>query len=573
MVQQQQRFNLIDEKWINVERANGTRDKISLLEAFKEADDIRRVVTDLPQAQMPVLRLMLAVLYRAYQNPGAFAQQTVDLWLDTWDAGHFDMARIESYLDRVHDGFYLIGGSKPFMQEAGLEYQDAEKNKPDGIGKLIVDLPDKDSKFLFSLRSKGSVKSVPFSDAVPLLLVIQAYDCAGIKTPISGSKTSKKGKEYAPKGQISTGPLGFGGGLYLERSNLFETLMMNWVMYVKTGEKPFLALADDLPTWEREPSMSMGRRSLTGPADLFTFCSRRVLLIPSEDDEDCVAGVVIGYGASPDPNDLARFETMTLWRPASKKQADSLNIPENSPIPKTHDPEKALWRGLSSVLPFTDGSSTVSYAAGVIAWVNNLLAEDDGDTFEDSYLPRVVVIHAQGIAYGTQNSVYSDSVDEQLDLNRALLNEEDVSALSASLDVLRRIEFCVGELAKSVTKAHGLVPNETMRNRYLAFSAGVRADAYQALDALSRAYLRSIDDNNADKLKRQWCDDAHRLLIQLANRYFEDVGGSWISFRNVGDSQLALGEQYIRLLSYFANADKGFGPFVDSSDADFKKEA
>ncbi|MGO5363212.1 MULTISPECIES: type I-E CRISPR-associated protein Cse1/CasA [unclassified Bifidobacterium] len=573
MVSQPQ-FNLIDEDWINAEYSDGTQRKVSLKKAFEDASDIQRIVPEFSQGVILILRFMLAVLYRCYQREGIKHGETKHVWGKIWETGHFDVSVIGSYLQRVHDRFYLIGGDRPFMQEAGLSYQGKNSNDADNVGRIVIDLPDKDNKFLFSLRSKGSVKSLSCSEAAVWLLALQAYDCAGIKTPLAGSTTARSGREYAPKGQISTGALGFCGGVYLERANLFETLMMNWVMYVESGEVPFLALVGDAPVWEREAISSMGRRRLTGPADLFTFSSRRVRLIPS-DDGNGVTGVVIGYGAQPDPNDMARFETMTLWRLASKKQGESLGVPEGTRVPKTHEPEKALWRGLASVVPFANLDASSQVPAGVLTWVNELMADDDDEEdndFSDSFLPQIVAIHAQGMTYGTQNSVYTDSVDEQLDLNKALVRRDDVSALSVALDVLDRIENCVGELAKSVTRVRGLVPNETMRNRYLTSTASIRAEAYYALDALCRKYLRTIENDNAEVLKTQWCDEAHRLLIRLAEQYFQDMGGSWIAKREVGGYEIAVGEQYIKLLRYFANEDSGLGKLTDSQSTDAIKE-
>lgn len=570
----QPQFNLIDEDWIDVEYSDGTQRKVSLKKAFEDASDIQRIVPEFSQGIILILRFMLAVLYRCYQREGIKHGETKHVWGKIWKTGHFDVSVIGSYLQRVHDRFYLIGGDKPFMQEGGLSYQGKNSNDADNVGRIVIDLPDKDNKFLFSLRSKGSVESLSYPEAAVWLLALQAYDCAGIKTPLAGSTTARGGREYAPKGQISTGALGFCGGVYLERANLFETLMMNWVMYVESGEIPFLALVGDAPVWEREAISSMGRRRLTGPADLFTFSSRRVRLIPS-DDGNGVTGVVIGYGAQPDPNDMARFETMTLWRLASKKQGDSLGVPEGTRVPKTHEPEKALWRGLASVVPFANLDASGQVPAGVLTWVNELTADDDDEEdndFSDAFLPQIVAIHAQGMTYGTQNSVYADSVDEQLDLNKALVRRDDVSALSVALNVLERIENCVGELAKSVTRVRGLVPNETMRNRYMASSKAVRAEAYYALDALCRTYLRTIDDDNAEAMKSRWCEDAHRLLINMASQYFQDVGGSWISQRDVGGSEITSGDLYVRLLAFFAKDDYGLGKLTNLSDPNTTKE-
>ena len=308
------RMNLLDDPWILAIDKNGSECEISLTEALESAQEYKEITGDVPQQVMPILRLMLAILYRAYQKEGITQSESMDIWVRAWQDNHFN-GIVGSYLERIHDLFYLFDAKRPFMQESGIKYK--KKERDTGLDGLVADFP-KSKKFLFTMRRKGSLNSLTAAEAARWLLYIQNYDIAGIHPPLSDSTTVRNGKEYA-SGQIQTGLLGSYGGIFVQGNNLFETLMSNWVLYLSISSPSFLSLTNDAPSWERPlENERIVRPDFTGPADLFTFQSRRVRLIPSKNE---VTGFICSYGVHPKVSSISSFETMTMWERAKKKQA------------------------------------------------------------------------------------------------------------------------------------------------------------------------------------------------------------------------------------------------------------
>ena len=243
-------FNLATDPWIPVIYQDGTCREVSIQTVFEDAEQIREVSGDSPQQVLPMLRLLLAILHMQLSQGGTKSEDDLlDWWEDTWESGHFDLDGILAYLASAKDRFDLFDPSHPFYQVAGLEYAGKD---PDGVDELVADVPKSD-KFLFSLRSKGRIDGLTFAEASRWLVFQQAYATAGIKTPVKGNTHVKSGKVYPPKGAVGTGMLGAEGGVFLEGANLFETLMLNLVLFDNArGEKPIVGCEEDVPSWERD---------------------------------------------------------------------------------------------------------------------------------------------------------------------------------------------------------------------------------------------------------------------------------------------------------------------------------
>lgn len=202
-----------------------------------------------------------------------------------------------SYFDEWADRFFLLG-ERPFFQVPGLQYVGSKPYSP--VSEMIADVPKPD-KYLFSMRDLRAADSLLPAEAARWLVFLQAYDTAGIKTPVEGNTHVNKGKVYAPKGMLGTGWLGGIGGLYAEGRNLFETLMLNWVLYdTKFDSERYRLFGNnqDIPVWEREdpPSTDLNDQNrFVGPVQAMTWQSRRVRLVPSEDNARII-GIMSCYG-------------------------------------------------------------------------------------------------------------------------------------------------------------------------------------------------------------------------------------------------------------------------------------
>lgn len=508
-------FSLIREPWLMVIDLDGRPREVSLLTLFQEAASIREISGDIPQQTLPLLRLAVAILHRAYYEEGLGEPRMRELWKRTWDAGHFDMDWIGDYFDEWDDRFYLIGNA-PFFQIPDLAY--TGNKEYDCVSEMIADVP-KPEKFLFSMRSQDSLDSLSFAEAARWLVFLQSYDTAGIKTPVAGNTHVNKGKIYAPKGMVGTGWLGAIGGLFVEGRNLFETLMLNWCLYSpgnRSEDKRLFGNPVDIPVWERDtpPSADLCVRSgFVGETETLTWQSRRIRLVP---DAACkrIVGVVICYGDIVAAYNTDDFEKMTAWR-TSPQQQKKLGLPAPPRMPVSHDASKALWRGLEPILQVKDDGDL---RPGVVRWVEEL-RNKVFDSHE--HVLNLVTLHAQGMTYGTQSSVYETGIDDVLTLN-AVMFRHDYKGIQAMTDVVAITDSAVNALANYVRNLQTAAGDKASKTRSQTLGEQVRETAYAELDASFRDRIAAFSsDKDVETYRNEWLNEVHRRLLRMGRDYLD----------------------------------------------------
>ncbi|MDI9590262.1 MAG: type I-E CRISPR-associated protein Cse1/CasA [Acidobacteriota bacterium] len=516
-------FNLVSDPWVLVVMLDGSTEEVSLRDLFRRASEFRGIAGDIAQQSLTILRLCLAIMYRGYGrlpdgSDGLTESEMLDGWKSVWERGSFADGMVDGYLTEFEDQFDLFGES-PFYQVTGLKYNSKDKEF-DPITEMIADVPKRD-KFLFTMRGRNAPSEIPFDEAARWLVYFQAYDCAGIKTPVVGSSHVNKGKVYPPKGIPATGWLGTIGGVYLEGDNLFQTLMLNWVMHDEEGREYF-GVPGDVPAWEA-PVTETDYRVVNpkGPAQLFSWQSRRVRLVLGEGG-DAVAGVISCYGDIPHPTDMPEVETMTAWHKSPEKQK-ALGTPYVPWMPRAHDCSKAIWRGLEAILSRGEASEG-DLRPVVIRWLARLREEGvDG-------LPREPSVHAQGMEYGVQSSVVTSSMDDLVSLGSAL--QCDSVAIARTVGVVSDADRAVYQLAllvRSVERSQG-DKTKDKDPQGVRIANDVKEAAYLELDDLFRNRIAEFSkDEDADRYCGEWRDDVHRRLLAIADRYLEGASVSLFS--------------------------------------------
>lgn len=510
-------FCVATEPWIPVIGLDGVSREISIRELFDTATDLREVTGDISQQTLPLLRILLAILYAAYGE----AYDTADssrgelrkMWVELYSHGRFDMNLIGDYLEKHVDCFDLFG-SRPFLQVAGLRY-DSKSKEYDPISEAIPDVP-KPEKFLFSMRSRDSLDGITFAEAARQLVFMQAYDCAGIKTPVVGNTHTQNGKAYAPNGLPSTGWMGSIGGVFIEGENLFQTLMLNWVLYDgRRSRNTLIGIEGDLPSWEDDSiSADSAEYIPAGPTSLLSCRCRRIRLIANEAN-DQVAGVICCYGDTVSPVHTFGTETMTSWRESTRQQMKSR---QGSPtyMPKTHDCKKALWRELTPLLSYTERPN--DFRPGVIDWLEEISDE------EDASIPSPVVIRAQGMSYGTQSSVFTDAFDDQVTISSDMVRHNDPRLLG-TLEVIDSADKAVFQLTLFVRDVEELGGDKRAKGQSATISDDVKARAYSELDQLFRERIASFSsDEDIDDYCLAWKEMVRRKVISLADDYLISSG-------------------------------------------------
>ena len=519
-------FNLVSDPWILIVTLDGSTEEVSLRDLFRRAPGLKGIAGDIAQQSLTILRLCLAIMYRGYgrlpdnEDDGFSEPEMLDGWKSVWERGSFSDGMVDGYLTEFEDRFDLFG-EHPFYQVAGLEY-DSKNKKFDPITEMIADVPKRD-KFLFTMREKSASPEIPFGEAARWLVYFQAYDCAGNKTPVVGSTHINKGKVFSPKGIPSTGWLGTIGGVYLEGDNLFQTLMLNWVMCDDEGREYF-GVPGDVPVWEA-PVTECDYRLINpkGPAQLFSWQSRRIRLVLGETG-DTVVGVISCYGDIPCPTDMPVVETMTAWHKSTEKQK-TLGTPYIPWMPQTHDCSKAIWRGLGAILSRGEVSEG-DFRPGVIRWLARLREEDVED------LPREPVVHAQGVEYKSNSTVIS-SMDDHISLGLAL-QRNDAVAIARTVGVVSDTDKAVYQLVllvRSVERSQG-DKTKDKDPQGVRIAKDVKEAAYLELDELFRNRIAEFsEDKDPDRYCGEWRSDVHRRLLAIAGRYLDGASASLFSRR------------------------------------------
>jgi CRISPR system Cascade subunit CasA len=448
-------------------------------------------------------------------------------WEELWRTEGLPVDDVVRYLETWRHRFDLFSAEEPFLQVTGLT---TRKGEVSGLEKLIADVPN--GHPYFTTRSGADLTRIGPAEAARWLVHAQGFDPSGIKSGAVGDEARvQNGKGY-PIGIAWAGNL---GGVLLQGTTLRDTLLLNLLPY-QDAEMDWGPPHDDLPVWERprltaavELADGIPRRRPRGPADLYTWPSRRIRLAGSV---DAVTGVLIANGDPLEPQNRHRVEPMTAWRRSTaqeKKRGEPLVY-----MPKEHSTERAFWRGLAALLPYTTRSVQSADPArfrspGVVDWLE--YAHRYAEIVPVDYPVR---LRAAGLVYGSNNSVVAELIDDELSLSVAVmrasqpeLGQEAVRAVSAAEHAVTALSRLAANLA-----AAGGRDGE---------GAGARAAelGYAALDMPFRRWLAGLrSDSVLHEIEEDWHRRVARIVRDLAGDLLESAGASAWKGREVNKRHL-----------------------------------
>jgi CRISPR system Cascade subunit CasA len=498
-------YDLIHQPWIPCRERDGTVTEQGILLTLGRAHELAGLSGDVPTQTFALTRLLLAVLHGALRGP-----RDLDEWEELWKQEKLPVARIASYLAQHRERFDLFHPETPFLQVADLHTAKGETSE---LSKLVADVPN--GVPFFSVRQGGEF-DLSYAEAARWLLHCQAFDPSGIRSGVVGDKRAKNGKSY-PIGAAWSGLL---GGVLLEGATLRETLLLNLVAAEFDGWSR--DVEEDLPVWERPPVSAAeeieGGCPPTGPVDLYTWQSRRIRLF-AEDGR--VTRVLISNGEKLTPQNKYRHELHTAWR-RSEAQEKKPGVTGIVYMPREHNPDRAIWRGLESLLPGVSsrqkGEGGPHLSPGVVDWLSYLTVE--------KVIPHdhQLRLRAIGMIYGSNSSVTDDIVHDTLAL-RAMLARHDAVGLAEA------VKSCV-RAAESAVKAVGGLAGD------LAVAAGgdgagprsrTMEGAYAQLDGPFRSWLLTIRptddgaDPDIDELRTAWHCTASTVVVEAARELLANV--------------------------------------------------
>ncbi|MFJ2028390.1 type I-E CRISPR-associated protein Cse1/CasA [Streptosporangium sp. NPDC087985] len=496
-------FDLTCNRWLPVQRRDGSEDELSLREVFTQADDLRRLVGDVPTQEFALLRLLLAVLHDAIDGP-----RDLDQWQELWENG-LPIGRITEYLDGHRERFDLLHPQTPFFQTFDLRTATGEVGSLD---RIIADVPN--GTPFFTMRAHGAQR-LGFAEAARWLVHAHAFDTSGIKTGAVGDDRVKGGKVY-PQGVAWAGTL---GGVLVEGETLRETLLLNLIAFDTDNLR--IDPEHDRPAWRHLPSgpkqadaLELSRRP-AGVRDLYTWQSRRVRLAHNALG---VHGVVLAYGDPLTPHNRHQREPMTGWR-RSAAQEKKLGVAQVY-LPREHDPSRSAWRGLGALIAGrTEWAEQRGEAAAIVRprildWAARLTVEGD--------LPPDFLIRARlfGVVYGTQQSVIDEIVDDTVAMRVVLLHERDSALGQAAIDAVADAERAVtvlGDLAADLARAAGADAEPP--------KAAARDLGFNTLDGPFRDWLTGLlPDDDPQARRSAWQDRTHLMVSKLGQELLRSAG-------------------------------------------------
>lgn len=498
-------FNLLYEPWVQVLTLSGATEEVSLLTALERAHEFRCLAGELPTQDAAVLRLLLAALFATFTRVDVHgnrksidnAPEALNRWQSLWELKQFPMEPIKTRLCHYEDRFFLFHPERPFYQVAGLT-----KGTDYGAAKLLGILSESSNKVrLFPSRTGFAKESVSFGEAARWLLYLNAFDDTSSKPSVRGQGMPSPG----------AGWLGKLGMIYANGANLFETLMLNFVLLNDNNEPWDSGMA----VWELDAARVDERVEIPNPLDWFTLLtlqSRRLLL---KREGNSVTGYRL-LGGDFFPKENAFAEQMTLWRKDPKE--DVYN-------PKRHDPSRQLWRDFSVFL--AEGGS--HRKPGIVRWLSTL--KDQG------LIGNMVTLQTSSVKYGDKDFFVTDVFQDYLMINANMMSKLGHEWVTHVTRLLSITEDCVSQLyylATDLAKASG-DSDSSHHKAGEGITNAAKAEAYFRLDMPFRKWLAGIDPTHSDvnQAEHEWKNVVKRVLLQLGEEMVHQssekaITGRWV---------------------------------------------
>jgi CRISPR system Cascade subunit CasA len=415
----------------------------------------------------------------------------------------------------------------PFYQVAGMG-DDDDVFGPFSVAKLngeLLESDNPDTPRLFSMRSGDARETLSYAEAARWLLYTNGF-------AETFGQMEAKGKTESNNATVGVGWLGKLGLIFAEGSNLFETLMLNFVL-LNWKDEPW---SKEKPLWEiPQKTVSCNMRCPIclpdNQSQLLTLQSRLISLVPAENAEDkTVTSFYICAGEFFDRNE-SFAEQMTTWR-YGRRPTDR----DPHYYPRFHDPSRQMWRDFASLFTQrlgTHADNSTYRRPGVVSWIAKL--QDKKRLKKLQFTFRIAAV-----TYGNMQAVVSDTFSDSLTLNAKILakiEEEKGGWIFRIIDELETTEKwvdAVAVLAANLLRASAEIKENTPsgKKKLEETRDTVREQAYFRLDMPFRRWLESInpkgkdgqEGDDMDSKSSEWHKEAQLIIRKLGDELVENVG-------------------------------------------------
>ena len=518
------RYNLLDEKWIQVASKDNV-EKVSIKELFAGAAKYKELAGDMKTQDFAVMRVMLAILHTVFSrfdsngDPYEFFEvdkesflqigelEEIDLedyedalyqtWIDIWNAKEFPKVVYE-YLEKWRERFFLYDDKYPFFQ---VTKEVIEKDAAGGgefygknINRLVSESNNKQA--YFSPKDESYKEYIADDELARWLITLQGYIGTSDKKKVGSAKTYSKGWLYDL------------GGVYLQGNNLFETLMLNFVIAHNENNN---LLKTQKPCWEAETIEKnielYFHNGIDNIASLYTAWCREIFIDPNRTKED---KFVCFIAKLPEIEHSDAFlEPMTVW-----KYNDTGEYKDKY-RPRKHDANKSMWRNFGLLTGVGEGTRK----PGVIEWLNKLcdISESEELVFKKENITLCAVCMLDD---GNATSwAPIDEVEDTLNL------KERVLADTGNTGWIIRINKTISDTKKTIKSVLEKFIKDLLeiRNMEKADVSKYVEQFYFRIDLSFRKWIESIDiDNDKDTKEIEW----NGILKKAMKEYVDELVSS-----------------------------------------------
>ncbi|MDO5028611.1 MAG: type I-E CRISPR-associated protein Cse1/CasA [Bacillota bacterium] len=516
-------YNLLYEKWIPVVVGKGAETKlVSIRDVFENASDYLALACDTKAQEFSVLRILLAINHTVFsrfdfegevyeylqvdenyvqlenaveEEAYLYEDDLENTWLDIWESKKFPQI-IFDYLEKWEERFYLFDDKYPFMQVTEKDVRpdllgnhNPTKISGKNINRLISESGNKIS--LFSPKNDfGSNKEILKEDEIARwFLTFQGY-----------SGLSDKRAYGTEKYKSSKGWLFDLGGIYLEGTNLFETLMLNTVLY--SEENYFLNIQK--PAWEYSSEellkKYLKKNNPLSIAELYTTWSRAIYISPNTNPDEPFSMYIVKL---PDIDHGDKFlEPMTIWK--LNKNGDY----KDKITPKKHPANQAMWRSFG-LITVEDHKAEAVRVPGVIAWYKKMSQLID--------LPKIKINAISMKDDGNATSwVPVDEIYDYLFVDEVVIKDDEKEGWTP------RVNATVEETKFAISVVYKKFLNDIREIRNIesyGFSNRKIEELYYLVDQPFREWISSIEKDDDKDLKiLEWRKTLKKIIIREADR-------------------------------------------------------
>lgn len=530
------RFNLIDDKWIEVlVNKKGDKKLVGLRDIFLNSDSYLDISGDMNIQDFAIMRLILAIMHTVFSRFDAsgnpyeeieindkmqqveavddedyeeYEEGLIDTWKNLWNNKKFPKIVLD-YLDLWYDRFYLFDEKHPFFQVTE-EYISVDRIKGKKVGDISGKtinrtITESNNKIaLFSPKEEKNKNILKNDEIARWLITFQAYTGLSDKTVYGKEKYKKRN---------SKGWLYDLGAVYFKGENLFESLMLNFV--ILNPKNKHYSYNIQKPSWEFRDCELIDSYLNYMPIDnisqLYTVYSRAIYIDPEFDDtEEFKMNLIKLPELSHEDNFL---EPMTVYR------YNTSGDYKEKYTPRKHPSNQSMWRSFGQITMEYENlenskNTNRQKRPGIIDWlavihkeidynrikVNALSLEDDGNA--TSWVPT--------------NEIY-DSMPLAIDL----LTEDREDGWTI------RIFKLVEETKKIINQVYGGYLGYISKIRGLEKSDFVDREIekmYYLIDKPFRDLIESIDkDDDSDVIEDEWRRNLKNIVYNQGVKFFDEA--------------------------------------------------